>query len=197
MSEYRPFPNVEAKNLVQERFEVPALLRLLHVPRNARILEVGCGRGIALPPIARLCAPSRLVGCDIDDRALAAARERLSGSGVDAELVRADVRALPFPDDEFDVVVDFGTTYHVASADAALREIARVLRPGGAYVHELRPAQLLAHPIRAFGRSLPWHAAPELQARARRVFWGSDVKLAGAAATARPTQRRPRAWAAT
>ena len=194
--EYRPFRNLEAKNVVQERFEVPALVRLLRLPRGGSILEIGCGRGVALAPLSRLCVPSRLVGVDVDAEALADARRRAAASGVRVELVRADVRALPFDDDEFDVVVDFGTTYHVARADAALREISRVLRPGGVFVHELRPAQLLAHPVRAFGRALPWRAAPELRPSARRVFWGSDVKAAVAARGA-PTPHRPRASAAT
>ena len=197
MGEYRPFRNLAAKNVVQERFEVPALVRLLDVPRGGRVLEIGCGTGVALPPLARLCAPSRLVGVDVDEGALGAAAERLAAARANAELVCADVRSLPFADGEFDVVVDFGTTYHVAHADRALQEIARVLRPGGLFIHELRPAQLLAHPIRAFGRTLPWDAAPELELRGRRVFWGADVKRPPVDAIRAPRRRRPRASAAT
>jgi ubiquinone/menaquinone biosynthesis C-methylase UbiE len=58
------------------------------------------------------------------------------------------------------MVIDFGTCYHVSGGTQgslmALREITRVLRPGGLFVHETCVAQHLAHPVRSFGRSLPW-----------------------------------------
>ena len=174
--EYRPFPNVEAKNLVQARLELPALVAALRVPRGADVLEIGCGRGVALPVLARLCAPTRLVGLDIDAALLSEARRRLERTGVEAELVHADARALPFDAASFDVVVDFGTAYHVARPEDVLREIGRVLRPGGMFVHERRSAQLLAHPIRSLGHALPWRAVPDLERQRRAVFWGTRVR---------------------
>src|SRR5918997_3512777 len=104
MQEYTPFPNVERRNRLQERVEVPALTRSLRLPVGARILEVGCGRGVALPPLAELCRPRELVGLDFDDALLAVARKRLHERAVEAQLVHGDVRAMPFPDRSFDVV---------------------------------------------------------------------------------------------
>ena len=176
-TDYRPFPNVTAKNAVQELFEVPTLIRLLDLPRRARVLEVGCGRGVALPPLARHCAPSRLVGLDLDAELLRDARGTLARERVEAELVLGDVRELPFGDETFDVVVDFGTCYHVAHPERALAEIARVLAPRGVFVHETPMAQLLAHPIRAGGRSLPWHAA-DLEPRRTALLWSTRSKRA-------------------
>jgi ubiquinone/menaquinone biosynthesis C-methylase UbiE len=172
--EYKPFANLEAKNVLQERVEVPALVRLLHVPRGQRILEVGCGRGVALPALARVCEPTRLVGLDIDIDLLALARQRLDARGVDAELVLGDVRAMPFADAEFDVVVDFGTAYHVNGSERALAETERVLRPGGMFVCESRLAQRLAHPVRG-GHGLPWSAVALDQAR-RAGLWSASVR---------------------
>jgi SAM-dependent methyltransferase len=60
--------------------------------------------------------------------------------------VVGDATSLPFRDQSFDLVVDFGTCQLVGPA--ALAEVARVLRPGGLLVHETRWAQLLAHPRR-------------------------------------------------
>jgi ubiquinone/menaquinone biosynthesis C-methylase UbiE len=173
-----PFRNVEAKNFVQERFEVPRLLGALRVPCGGRMLEVGCGRGVALVPLAERCRPQRLVGIDVDAALLKLAAERLSRSGVEAELVQADVRALPFADASFDVVVDFGTIYHVDLAERALSEIARILVPDGLFVHETRVAQLTAHPIRSLGHRVPWGVAPELMTRRTAGFWASRVKTA-------------------
>ncbi|HEX8907050.1 MAG TPA: class I SAM-dependent methyltransferase, partial [Longimicrobiaceae bacterium] len=104
---YRPFASIPRRNLMQEYLEVPALIRALGLPRGKRILEVGCGRGMALPPIARLCEPARLVGLDVDAGALDDARRHVRERGIAAELVEDDVRAMPFPDASFDVVVDF------------------------------------------------------------------------------------------
>lgn len=175
-TEYCPFPNEGRRNFLQATLEVPAMIRVLDLPKGGRILEVGCGRGIALPPLARALAPSRLVGIDIDPELLAAARNRLAEMRVMAELRRADVRALPFPDGCFDVVVDFGTCYHIGGAARALAQIARVLTPGGLFVEETPLSQLLSHPVRAFGSRLPWTETRSL-ARARSgLLWSSRVR---------------------
>jgi hypothetical protein len=56
---YQPFPNLVWWNAIQTRFEIPAILRLLGMPHDARILEVGCGPGVALPELARRLRPRR------------------------------------------------------------------------------------------------------------------------------------------
>lgn len=194
--EYLPFPNERGRNWRQERLEVPALVRCLALPQAARVLEVGCGRGVALAALARLRQPRRLVGVDVDSEALAAARRALNAERVDAELRVADVRALPFADGAFDVVVDFGTLFHISRADAALREIARVLTPGGVLVHETRLSQLLSHPVRARGRRVPWEAEPRLQPQRRAGLWATRVRadqpLGHASASTRSRVPAPR-----
>ena len=76
------------------------------------------------------------------------------------------MRDLPFESGRFDLVIDFGTCYHASDTmegrRAALSEVSRVLRDGGLFVHETRVAQRLAHPVRSFGRTLPWRDVPEL-----------------------------------
>ena len=157
--EYQPFPNERGRNARQESLEVPAMVRALRLPQGVRVLEVGCGRGIALPALERLCKPTRLAGLDHDHELLAEAQSGLDAAGSMCELVCADVRQMPFEDDSFDVVIDFGTLYHVTRADDGLREVARVLAPTGLFVHETRISQLLSHPVRARGRRIPWEAA--------------------------------------
>ena len=154
--EFQPFPMIESRCWFHERIEVPTLVRALGLPRNARVLEVGCGGGFALAPFITLLEPLRLVGLDIDEELLALASRRLAASDHPVELVHGDVREMPFDDADFDLVVDFGTCYHIARPADALREIARVLRPGGAFVTETPLNQLFAHPMRTRGRSLPW-----------------------------------------
>lgn len=181
--QYVPFPNMEARNGMHARVEVPLMLRALGVPRGGRVLEIGCGRGVALPVLAERLTPFALVGVDIDATALEAAAWRLHATRVVATLLEADVRDLPLESASVDLVVDFGTCYHVSGgphgARAAVREVARVLRPGGLFVHETPVAQHLAHPLRSFGRSLPWRAVPELVRDRAALLWAARRKTIG------------------
>jgi ubiquinone/menaquinone biosynthesis C-methylase UbiE len=175
-ADYQPFPDIPRRNLMQETLEVPALIKLLDLPVGGRVLEVGCGRGIALPPLAAQLCPDRLCGLDIDAELIDAARARLQERQSVAELQVADVRAMPYADHSFDLVIDFGTCHHIASPEAALREIVRVLRPGGLFVAETVTSQLLSHPFRSRGQRLPWHEAPELTEIRGRLLWKARLR---------------------
>lgn len=93
-------------------------------------LDLGCGTGRALVPLRAAVGPSgRVVGLDATPEMLAEAR-RLGRAGVAALLV-GDVLQLPFADTCADAVFAGGLLPHLADPAAALREIARVARPGG------------------------------------------------------------------
>jgi ubiquinone/menaquinone biosynthesis C-methylase UbiE len=173
---YQPFPNEEGRNSRQCQLEIPAMVRALEIPSDSRILEVGCGRGIALPVLDRLCSPQRLVGLDIDPELLVEAAANLREHGTRAQLVAADVRRMPFADGAFDVIVDFGTLYHIAKPQAASAEIARVLAPGGMFVHETKASQLLSHPVRSRGRRLPRLEHDGLRRKRWAMLWASRTK---------------------
>jgi ubiquinone/menaquinone biosynthesis C-methylase UbiE len=175
--EYRPFPNEEGRNSRQSQWEIPMLVKALGLPEGARILEVGCGRGVALPVLDRLCAPRRLAGLDIEEEFLVEAADALREHGTEAELHVGDVRRMPFADDSFDVIVDFGTLYHIARSQAALAEIARVLAPGGMFVYETKASQFLSHPVRSRGRRLPALADHGLSRRRWAILWASRTKV--------------------
>lgn len=171
--EYRPFPDEAGRNFRQSRLEVPLMIRALGLPAGGRVLEVGCGRGVALPGLYRLLRPSRLVGLDLDRGLLEAARRRLCDAGIDAELVPGDVRSMPFPASSFDLVIDFGTCYHIGRPAAALDEIAKVLRPGGLFVQETPLSQLLSHPVRSLGRKIPWRLASAFERSRTAWLWAA------------------------
>ena len=171
--EYRPFPNESGRNTRQVAIEVPLMVRALGLPIGGRVLEVGCGRGVAMPVLARLLRPGRLVGLDLDPALLDEARAQVEAVGIAAELVPGDIRRLPFPDGAFDLVVDFGTCYHIARAAQALAEIARVLAPGGLFVHETPLSQLFAHPLRSFGRRMPWRSIAAFERHRGALLWAA------------------------
>jgi SAM-dependent methyltransferase len=102
-------------------------------PPGGRVLDVGCGPGHV---VEHLAAHGLLVtGIDLDPRMIERARLRL---GATASLAVADVAALPFEADSFDVVLSTLSMHHWADTPGGLAEIARVLRPEGtALVYDL------------------------------------------------------------
>jgi SAM-dependent methyltransferase len=88
------------------------------------LLDVGCGTGAIAKPLQEI-PDCNVYGIDASPRMA----ELTRASGVPAEV--ADVQALPFGDDEFDVVIAAWMLYHVQDLDRGLREIRRVLRRGG------------------------------------------------------------------
>jgi SAM-dependent methyltransferase len=98
--------------------------------RGREVLDVACGVGYGTAHLARVAA--RAVGADVSEEAIAYARRRYAAENV--EFVVADAAALPFEAATFDCVVSFETIEHLTEPEAALAEIARVLRPHGTYV---------------------------------------------------------------
>src|SRR5678810_854103 len=62
--EYLPFGNVEARNGLQALVEIPLMIRALRLPHRARVLEIGCGRGVALPELDDRLEPVELIGLE-------------------------------------------------------------------------------------------------------------------------------------
>jgi ubiquinone/menaquinone biosynthesis C-methylase UbiE len=102
--------------------------------RSPRILEIGPGPGHLAERVLDLLPGARWTGIDIDPSMLASADSRLRRHGLAerAALVEADVAALPFEDDAFDLVVTSFSAHHWSDPRAGFAEIRRVLRPGGA-----------------------------------------------------------------
>lgn len=79
--------------------------------------------------IARLGAD--VYGFDISDHIVTSARENFRKLGLPSTLVAADMRAIPFPTDSFDLVWQIGTIEHVHDPTVVFNEVHRVLKPGG------------------------------------------------------------------
>lgn len=94
-----------------------------------KVLEIGTGLGTDLKQFARHGA--ECYGVDITDRHLELTRLNLAAEGLPVQLVKADATALPFDDESFDCVHSFGVLHHIPDVEDVLREIRRVLKPGG------------------------------------------------------------------
>lgn len=95
------------------------------------LLDVGCGPATLTADLATRVAPGRVTATETAPAPLGLARDELRRREITAELVVADVHALDLPDDAFDVVHAHQVLQHVADPVQALREMARVCRPGG------------------------------------------------------------------
>jgi ubiquinone/menaquinone biosynthesis C-methylase UbiE len=98
------------------------------IARGAKVLEAGCGTGLILERIARVAKEAH--GFDLSPGMLEKARER----GLSVKL--GSVTEVPYGDNEFDVVCSFKVLAHVPDIEAAVRELARVTKPGGRMVLE-------------------------------------------------------------
>jgi ubiquinone/menaquinone biosynthesis C-methylase UbiE len=144
---------------------------------DERILDLGCGRGAVLLAAAKRLTTGRAVGVDIWSRvdqsgnSPGVARTNAEIEGVRVELMTADMTALPFAPDTFDVIVSNVAIHNIKGLDhrlTAIDEAVRVLRPGGKLlIADLRSTSAYAVRLESLGmsdvkrRNLGW-----------RMWWG-------------------------
>lgn len=104
---------------------------LPHLRHGLSLLDVGCGPGTITVDLARLVAPGTVIGLDIAEAPLGEARQLAAAAEVPVEFRVGDVYRLPLTDDSVDVVHAHQVLQHLTDPVAALREMARVCRPGG------------------------------------------------------------------
>lgn len=94
---------------------------------GSRILDAGCGAGEITRPLA---AQYRLTGVDIEREAVDYCRRQALPGG-NSRYLKADLASLPLPSNRFDAIVFCNAIEHLFEPDPVIRELARVLKPGG------------------------------------------------------------------
>jgi ubiquinone/menaquinone biosynthesis C-methylase UbiE len=120
----------------RERVVKRALQARLAARPHESILDLGCGTGTLALSIARDCAEAQVWGLDADSAALAIATAKQAREGLRVHWRKGLAQAVPFPDDAFDAVASSLFFHHLRRDDklAVLREVVRILRPGGRVV---------------------------------------------------------------
>ena len=132
---------------MQRHIEAPIFLRMGGPLRDARVLEIGCGRGVGAEVIFDVFGAAAVDAFDLDPRMVERAQRRLSSRGPRVRLWVGDAAAIAAPEAVYDAVFDFGIIHHVPDWRAVLAEVHRVLRPGGLFYAEEPLAGVLNHPL--------------------------------------------------
>ncbi len=133
---YQDVKNCRDLHFVQ-RLEIASTLITERFPRDARVLDLGCGAGVLTERL--VAAGHNVDAVDMSPDMVEFSKQRLSKyDSSKYRLARAECSALPFSDDAFDVVACIGVFGYMDDVDAAIREIKRVLRPGGTLVLSIR-----------------------------------------------------------
>jgi len=111
------------------------------LPPAGNALEIGAGSGRLLIRIGRE-RPYRLVAIDYAPYAIRAVRENYHRANVSGHALFGDATALPFPDASFDLVLSGGLLEHFREPAPVVREMARVLRPGGLFYADIVPRKV-------------------------------------------------------
>lgn len=127
---YNPQRYYETANIIiryVENKRIRFVKKMLMASEGEMVLEVGCGAGNILEKIE-----GRLIGVDISERMIACAQQRLRKK--DVLLIRANAERLPFCANSFNKIIASELLEHTENPDVVLKEIKRVLAPGGLIV---------------------------------------------------------------
>jgi ubiquinone/menaquinone biosynthesis C-methylase UbiE len=141
-------------------------LTRLRIRPTDSVLDVGCGTGALLAHLSAAVPRAQLAGIDPSPEMLTIARERLPPR---VELQQGWAEAVPYADGAFDVVVSCNVLHYVREPVAALQDMLRVLRPGGALAITDWSADYLA--CRVHDWYLRWFNAAHFRTYRTRQLW--------------------------
>jgi ubiquinone/menaquinone biosynthesis C-methylase UbiE len=127
----------------------------------AKALEIGCGTGFFLLNLKQAGVLDEAHVSDLSPAMVQAAIRNGTALGFDVEGRVADAESIPYDDETFDLVVGHAVLHHIPDVELAMREVVRVLKPGGRFVFAGEPTKLGDWYARRLSR-LTWHATTRI-----------------------------------
>lgn len=124
----RRFYELVTEHRYRKEWHIPAAAGFAEA-KNLRVLEIGCGLGTDGAQFAK--AGAEYTGVDLTQAAVDLAKQHFELLQLPGTFRTADAERLDFPDNTFDVVYSHGVLHHTPDTAGAVREVHRVLRPGG------------------------------------------------------------------
>jgi ubiquinone/menaquinone biosynthesis C-methylase UbiE len=167
--QYKDASNLQARSDLHARFQTNRygwmrwIFDHFDFPANCHVLDVGCGDGRLWDSNRQRIGEGWYINLmDFSAGMIAEARRRLGDQPFDVRFVVADAHGIPFQDRSFDAVIANHMLYHLSDLDRGMREIRRVLKPGGslyASTNGLDHMRELRDLVRPFAPDLPFVAA--------------------------------------
>jgi ubiquinone/menaquinone biosynthesis C-methylase UbiE len=146
----------------------------LGIPQGGKVLDMGTGPGFVAIEVAKLLEGTgrRVVGMDLSPAILVLAAENATKAGLNGALTwrEGDVKAMPFEDGEFDLIVSNDSLHHWEDPRLVFDEIARVLKDDG---------RCVIHDSKRLQRGWPWFFVKTISLtipRDFRVHWWNSIK---------------------
>ncbi|HMQ05602.1 MAG TPA: class I SAM-dependent methyltransferase [Pyrinomonadaceae bacterium] len=122
---------------VQRHHEAAMFERFGGKTNGQKVLEIGCGRGVGTEIILERFGAAEVDAFDLDPDMIRRASTRLNDYPLSRlRLTVGDAEAIPAPDATYDAVFDFGIIHHIPVWQNSIKEVARVLKPGGKFYFE-------------------------------------------------------------
>lgn len=147
--------NSPLRALAQEFIEIRSLRKRVSVSNNKVVLELGCGNGSGTKLLKKYFHPKHLYAIDVDPKHIEFAKTRIRDKSITFE--QADAAKLPYKNEMLDVVFDFSVIYHIDNWKTVLKEVRRVLKPGGQFILEDLSIDSLGHDFGKVFRKLFMH----------------------------------------
>jgi ubiquinone/menaquinone biosynthesis C-methylase UbiE len=126
--------NNPIRTFIQDKIEIRRLRKLSSLPKGKIVLEIGCGNGTGARLIKKYFSPKEIFAVDLDRKMIELATRNNVDPSIHFEV--GDASKLKHKSNQFDAVVDFGVIHHIPNWKDCLKELKRVLKPGGELILE-------------------------------------------------------------
>jgi ubiquinone/menaquinone biosynthesis C-methylase UbiE len=137
--------NNPLRNLIQKYIEMKRLRKFSNLKKNKVVLEIGCGSGNGSRLIKKYFHPKIIYATDLDERMILRAKKM----NVDESIIFSvrSATALGFKSNSFDAIFDLGVIHHIPNWKDCLKELRRVLKPGGQLIIEDLSTETFSSPF--------------------------------------------------